>query len=81
MKVAFVQDWLVVDGGAEKVAKEIINCFDAVSIFSLIDFLSDKDREEILGGRKSTTSFLQKFPNAKNGYRIIFLFSQQQLKA
>ncbi len=72
MKVAFVQDWLVVDGGAEKVAKEIINCFDAVSIFSLIDFLSDKDREEILGGRKSTTSFLQKFPNAKNGYRNYF---------
>lgn len=72
MKVAFVQDWLVVDGGAEKVAKEIIHCFDEISIFCLIDFLSDKDRKEILGGRKSTTSFLQHFPNVKKGYRNYF---------
>lgn len=72
MKVAFVQDWLVVDGGAEKVAKEIINCFEEITIFSLIDFLSEKDRKEILGGRNSNTSFLQKFPNAKNGYRNYF---------
>lgn len=72
MKVAFVQDWLVVNGGAEKVAKEIIHCFDDVTIFSLIDFLSDKDRNEILGGRKTTTSFLQKIPNVKNSYRNYF---------
>jgi len=69
MKVAFVQDWLTVDGGAEKVAKEIINCFDDVDVFALIDFLSDKDRKEIIKGKKATTSFIQKLPFAEKAYR------------
>lgn len=69
MRVAVVQDWLVVNGGAEKVLKEIINHFEEVDVFSLIDFLSEKDRMEILGGRKTKTSFIQNLPNAKNNYR------------
>ena len=69
MKIAFVQDWLTVDGGAEKVAKEIINCFDEVDVFCLIDFLSDKDRKEIIKGKSTTTSFIQKLPFAKTLYR------------
>lgn len=72
MKVAFVQDWLTVNGGAEKVAKEIINCFDDVDVFCLIDFLSDKDRKEIIQGKSTTTSFIQKLPFAKNHYRNYF---------
>lgn len=72
MKVAFVQDWLTVDGGAEKVAKEIINCFDDVDIFCLIDFLSDKDRKEIIQGKSTKTSFIQKLPFAKKFYRNYF---------
>lgn len=69
MKVAFVQDWLTVDGGAEKVAKEIINCFEDVDVFCLIDYLSDKDRNEIIKGKKTTTSFIQNLPFAKKLYR------------
>lgn len=69
MRVAVVQDWLVVNGGAEKVLKEIINHFEEVDVFSLIDFLSEKDRIEILGDRKTKTSFIQYLPNAKNNYR------------
>lgn len=72
MKVAFVQDWLTVNGGAEKVAKEIVNCFDDVSIFCLIDFLSEKDRIDIIKGKTTTTSFIQKLPFAKNHYRNYF---------
>lgn len=69
MKVAVVQDWLVVNGGAEKVLKEIINHFGEVDVFSLIDFLSEDDRKEILGGRETKTSFIQLLPNARNIYR------------
>ncbi len=72
MKIAFVQDWLTVNGGAEKVAKEIVNCFDDVSIFCLLDFLSTEDRNEIIKGKKTTTSFIQKLPFAKNHYRNYF---------
>lgn len=72
MKVAFVQDWLTVDGGAEKVAKEIINCFDDVDVFCLVDDLSDKDRNEIIKGKSTTTSFIQKLPFGKKAYRNYF---------
>lgn len=72
MKVAFVQDWLTVDGGAEKVAKEIINCFDDVDVFCLVDDLSDKDRKEIINGKLTTTSFIQKLPFGKKAYRNYF---------
>lgn len=71
MKIAYVHDWLVVDGGAEKVARDIIDCFDEkdVDVFSLIDFLSEEDRKTIIKGKYAKTSFLQKLPNAKNIYR------------
>ena len=69
MKVAFVQDWLTVNGGAEKVAKEILNCFEEVDVFALFDFLSDQDRKEIIKGKQSKTSFIQKLPFAQKAYR------------
>jgi hypothetical protein len=69
MKVALVQDWLVVNGGAEKVFKEIAALYPDADVFALIDFLSDEDRQELIGGRKVTTSFLQNIPNSRNVYR------------
>ena len=69
LKVAIVHDWFTVDGGAEKVCREIINLYPEADVFSLIDFLSDSDRITILKGKKSTTSIIQKFPFAKKYYR------------
>ena len=76
MKIAYVHDWLVVDGGAEKVARDIIDCFDEndVDVFSLIDFLSDKDRNTIIKGKHAKTSFLQYLPFAKKTYRNFLEF-------
>ncbi len=68
-KVALVQDWFVIDGGAEKVFKEILSLFPEADVFSLIDFLSDIERANILDGKKSTTSVIQSFPFAKKHYR------------
>jgi glycosyltransferase involved in cell wall biosynthesis len=69
MKIALVQDWFTVNGGAEKVIKEIVNVYSDVDVFALVDFLNDEDRQYILKGKKCTTSFLQHLPFAKSVYR------------
>jgi glycosyltransferase involved in cell wall biosynthesis len=42
---------------------------DHIEVFSLIDFLSDSDRQYLLNGRNVNTSFIQWFPFAKKFYR------------
>lgn len=69
MRVALVQDWFVVNGGAEKVVREIVALYPELDVFSLVDFLSDSDREFILAGKKARTSYLQNMPFAKKHYR------------
>lgn len=66
MKVAIVHDWLVVSGGAEKVLKNIIECFPKADIFSVVDFLEDRD---CVKGKSVTTSFIQRMPLARKRYR------------
>ncbi len=68
MRIAFVHDWLVVSGGAEKVTREILRAFDA-DVFALIDFLNEDDRKTILHGKHARTSFIQHLPFAKRFYR------------
>ena len=69
MKVAIVHDWLVTNAGAEKVLKEILACYPHADIFSLVDFLDEQERREILQGKKSTTSFVQNLPLAQKHFR------------
>ncbi|WP_233806516.1 glycosyltransferase family 4 protein [Paraburkholderia sp. HP33-1] len=66
MKVAIVHDWLVVSGGAEKVLKNIIECFPDADVFSIVDFLEDRD---CVKGKSVNTSFIQKMPFARSRYR------------
>lgn len=69
MKIAIVHDWLVVDAGAEKVLKNIVDIYPKADIFSLVDFLSTKDRDEILKGKFAKTSFIQNLPFSKKHFR------------
>jgi len=69
VKVAIVHDWLVTNAGAEKVLKEIITLFPQADIFSLVDFLTENERLEIIQGNEVTTSFLQKLPLAQKHFR------------
>lgn len=81
MKKALVHDWFVVYAGAEKCVESFTNIWNDFDIYSLIDFLSQKDREIILKGKKSNTSFIQKFPFAKEKYRTylpLFPFAIEQ---
>ncbi len=75
MKVAIVQDWLIVEGGAEKVLHEILNVYPEADLFALIDFLPDSTRNKVLLGKKAKTTWLQKLPFIKHYYRnLLFLF-------
>jgi len=66
VKVAIVHDWLVVNGGAERVLAQMIDCFPHADVYSLVDFLEDRS---CLRGRPVQTSFIQKMPFAKTKYR------------
>lgn len=66
MRVALVHEWLVTYGGSERVVEEILECFPEADVFSLIDFMEDRD---FLKGKAVKTSFVQKLPLAKRKYR------------
>lgn len=68
MKVAIIHDWLVVNGGAEKVLLELLAIYPQADIFTLVDFLPEEEKKW-LGETKITTSFIQKMPFAKKRYR------------
>lgn len=72
MRVAIVHDWLVTNAGAEKVLRALIEIYPNADIFSIVDFLSDTDREAVLMGKRAKTSFIQKLPYAKKHFRSYF---------
>jgi glycosyltransferase involved in cell wall biosynthesis len=69
MKVAIIHDWLVTNAGAEKVLRAILDIYPDTDIFSLVDFLSDKDRKDVIDNRSVKTSFIQNLPFAKRFFR------------
>ena len=69
MKKALIHDWFSTYAGAEKCIESFTNIWDDFEIYSLIDFLSDADRDKILKGKCAHTSFIQKLPFAKDKYR------------
>lgn len=68
MRVAIVHDWLVTYAGAERVLGQLIQVFPEADLFSVVDFLSDADRAQLLNKRAKTT-FIQRLPGAQAKYR------------
>ncbi|RAI38845.1 glycosyltransferase [Rhodoplanes roseus] len=68
MRVAVVHDWLYTVGGAERVLREILQCYPGADVFTLFDVLGPEDRAKI-GYEKAHTSFLQKMPFIKSRHR------------
>jgi len=68
MKIAIIHDWLTVYAGAEKTLEQILKLYPSADIFTIVDFLPEKDRV-FLEGHTITTSFIQKLPFAKSKYR------------
>lgn len=67
-KVAVIHDWLTVYGGGERVLEQILKVFKKAHLFTLVDYLNEKDRE-FIKNRKITTSFIQSLPFSKKYYR------------
>lgn len=67
-RIAIVHDWLVVQGGAEKVLDALLQAFPQADVFSLVDFLPPAERGR-LAGHRVTTSALQHLPQARRYYR------------
>lgn len=68
-KIAIVHDWFTSLGGSEKVIEQLVKIFPDAQLFSLVDFLPEKDRN-MLDGKHVATTFLQQFPFInRNNYR------------
>ena len=81
MKIAIVHDWLVVNAGAEKVLKDILELYPNSDIYTLVDFLNEKDRKSILNGKQTKRSFIQKLPFAKSYFRNYLPFFPKAIES
>ncbi len=68
MRVAVIHDWLIANGGAERVLAIILECYPEAEIFTIADFMASEERG-FLQGRQIHTSFIQKLPFARRHYR------------
>lgn len=68
LRVGLVADWLVTYAGAEKVIAEFINIFPDSDLYSVVDFLSDENRQ-LFRNKTATTTFIQRLPKARKKYQ------------
>jgi glycosyltransferase involved in cell wall biosynthesis len=68
MKIAIIHDWLVTYAGSERVLEQLVKLYPQADLFSMVDYLSDKDRQ-FIQNKPVTTSFIQKIPLSKTKYR------------
>ena len=69
LKTAIVHEWLVNYAGSEKCVESFINICPDATVYSLVDFLNEEQREIILKGKFAQTSFIQKLPGANTRHR------------
>src|SRR4030065_1059285 len=72
LKTAIVHDWFKTYAGSERCVESFTNIRNAADIFSLVDFLDERDRKIILKGNSATTSFIQNLPLASKYHRYYF---------
>jgi len=68
MSIAIVHDWLDTWGGAELALAELLGLYPGADLFALVDFMAPADHAR-LGSRAVRTSFIQKVPFARTGFR------------
>ena len=67
LRIALVHDWFTGLGGREQVLRALCELFGNADIHVLF-YLPD-ELPEFVGGRRLFTSFMQKLPGLRNGYR------------
>jgi precorrin isomerase len=66
--VALVHDWLDAPGGGEAVLASLVALFPGAPVFTLVDYLSDAERQQLFAPTIHT-SWLQRMPAAKHWFR------------
>ena len=72
MRTAIVHEWLTNYAGSERVVEQLLHVLPGSDLYALVDFLPDDDggaARAFLGGRRATTSFLQRLPLARKHFR------------
>jgi glycosyltransferase involved in cell wall biosynthesis len=68
MNVGIVHEWLASFAGSERVVEQMLEVFPSAELYSLVDFLPEKDRHW-LAQRQVHTSFIQRLPLARRKFR------------
>lgn len=68
MNVGIIGDWFVTFAGSEKVVAEFIEIYPEATIYSVVDFLSEDDKNKFKN-KKINTTFIQKLPRAQRKYQ------------
>lgn len=68
MRIAIVHDWLTINSGSERVLEQLLMMFPQADIYTVVDFMEEKERG-FLAGHSIYTTFLQDLPFAKKSYR------------
>ncbi len=69
MKKALIHDWFSTYAGSEKCIESFTNIWNDFNIYSLVDFLTERERKIILKDKRVNTSFIQNLPFAKSKFR------------
>jgi glycosyltransferase involved in cell wall biosynthesis len=68
MRVVIAHDWLDAWGGGEAVLAELLGMFPGADVYTLVDFMSERDRAKLRAGRIVTSS-VQRLPGARRWFR------------
>lgn len=67
-KISIVHEWLVTYAGSEQVTSKILDAYPHSKLFSVIDCLDEKQRENF-HGRRFATTFIQRMPKVGKYYQ------------
>lgn len=73
MDVGLVHDWMPEIAGGERVVQEMVRTFPNATLYTLFDFLSDAERQELTQGRPLHVSHLNRLPGVRRYYRYLLL--------
>jgi glycosyltransferase involved in cell wall biosynthesis len=67
-RVAIIHDWLYTYAGAERVLEQLIECYPAAELFSVIEHVPEQERG-FLKGKAVTTTFVNRLPFSRRLYQ------------
>ncbi|AIF98642.1 glycosyltransferase [Alteromonas australica] len=79
LNVGIVHDWLPTLGGAEKVVQQLTDLYPNSEIYTLFNFLDEKDNN-FIGSQKINVSPLNKLPFVEKYYRNLLLQCTRQIE-